>query len=317
MQMTAAPARSATREYFSPTRVVAIVSAVARFGTLTSTQVAEVDGGSRQKVIRYLQHIVDDLKLLRRVDRGPEPFLTTFFDTRPRAFAVTAKGLRVLASAGIIIPVSPKRGDVLIAHEVETAAALLAIGASVGACPTLRLIDQPEMIAAMPSATRNLRRPLRLKPVAYPRDFPAVRDLLPEPLTIGVEPDRLVAIAEEQNGAWLGASFAIELDRGGEPISTKRLRGRATWARKTIGYVAAWTQGLHIEQWGDTCKSFRVLVITPSRERAHNIIELQRAVGTPPGLFAFTTPDKLREHGALAPIWLTAKRDGVALLDRE
>jgi hypothetical protein len=295
-------------------RLLAMVANVARYGVLTSDQIARLDGGSRQKVTRHLQSTVE-AKLLRRVDRGPELFLTSFFDSRPRAFAVTQKGLRTLEAAGICMPVAPKRADVLIAHEVETAEAVFSIAASIAAQTELRLIDQPELIGMMPLKTRELRRPLRLRSVVQARDFPNMRHLFDRPTPVGVEPDRLLAIARRHDDGWRGISGAIELDRGGEPISTKRLRGRATWARKTIGYVAAWSQGLHVRQWGEMCKAFRVLVITPSHERACNIIELQQTIGAPPGLFLFTSLDALRGHGALSPIWMSAKSDSVSLLE--
>jgi hypothetical protein len=295
-------------------RLLAMLANVARYGVLTSDQIARLDGGSRQKVTRHLQYTVE-AKLLRRVDRGPELFLTAFFDARPRAFAVTPKGLRALEAAGICMPVSPKRADVLIAHEVETAEAMFSIAASVAANPDLRLIDQPELIAMMPLQTRESRRPLRLQPLVQPRDFPSVRHLFTQPTAVGVEPDRLLVIARRHADGWSGIFGGIELDRGGEPITTKRLRGRPTWARKTIGYVAAWSEGLHVRQWGEMCKAFRVLVITPSRDRARNIIELQQKIGAPPGLFLFTSLHALRERGALSPIWMSAKSDSVSLLD--
>jgi hypothetical protein len=257
-----------------------------------------------------------ELGLLRRVDRGPEAFLTTFFDTRPHAFAITAKGLRLLAAQGITIPVSPKRADVLIAHEVAVAEACFDVAGAVAARPSLYLIDTPELIIRFPQKTRSLRRPLRLQPVIQPGDFHIGRHLVRETTTVGVEPDRLIIIARQDPHGWFGICGALELDRGGEPLTAKRL-SRASWTRKTIGYVAAWSQGLHIEQWGEMCRSFRVLVITPSLGRARNIIELQREIGAPPGLFNFTTPELLRERGALAPIWMTAKSDNVSLMDHD
>src|SRR5262245_12941091 len=126
--MTLSP--SPTDRRVGAARALAIVSAVARFGILSSQQIAQLDGGSRQKCTRILQRLVE-LKLLRVVDRAPEAFLSSFFDARPRAFAVTSAGLRALADAGMSINVSPKRTNVLLAHEIECAAAMFLIGKGV------------------------------------------------------------------------------------------------------------------------------------------------------------------------------------------
>src|SRR5262245_56456230 len=42
---------------FTP-RILAILAAVARYGLLTSDQIARLDGGSRQNVTRFLQELV-------------------------------------------------------------------------------------------------------------------------------------------------------------------------------------------------------------------------------------------------------------------
>jgi len=315
---TAAPIEtSAGDERFQITpRILAIIAAVARHGVLSSTQVAALDGGSKQRCIRFLQHLVE-MRLLRRIHRANDPVLPSYFGAH--VFAVTAKGLRLLRGAGIALAVSPKRSNVLLSHELAVADAMLAIAGAIGERPHLRLIDQPELMATMPLATRELRRPLRLHAQVQAHQFPALRHLLTDTTALGVEPDRLIAIARQDarqdDERWLAASYAIELDRGGEPISTKRLRGRATWMRKTLAYVAAWSAGTHRVQWGDICRSFRVLGIVPSRARARNIIDMQQLAGAPPGLFLFTTADALRIQGALSPIWMSAKADNVSLVE--
>jgi hypothetical protein len=291
-----------------------ILAAVARYGVLTSEQIARLDGGSRQKIVRFLQHLVE-LKLLRRAARAPDPFLTSFFDARPRAFVVTAKGLRVLAAARMPINVTPKKANVLLAHEIETAECMFAFNAAVAAHGAVRLIDEPELIGVMPPATQALPKPLRLEAAAYPREFPHLREILKEPTVIGTEPDRLFALATLPEN--LGWSFALELDRGTEDVTARRIRGRATYTRKVLGYFSAWRDGRHVAQWGDVCKAFRVLVVTTSAARIGNMIAVQDYIGAPHGLFLYSTPDRLARVGALGPAWSGAKRDGVSLLDRD
>ena len=310
------PASRQDRVRVSPTpRILTMLSEVARYGVLTTEQVARLDGGSRQKVTRFLQALVEDAKLLRRVDRTPQAFLSTFFDARPRVFAITPKGLRFLADAGIVINVAPKRANVLLAHEIETANFCFQMRSGVAARSDLRLINEPELRDLMPLETRQLQKPMHLQSVAHPRDFPHLGDLLKEPLSLTTEPDRLLVIARLDNSGW---SFAAEVDRANENLSARTLRGKATWARKVIGYYTAVQQHAHLTQWGEFCRSFRVITITTSDARIKNMIEIQQhTTRGPAGLFLYSTPQRLAEHGPLGPAWISAKRNDISLFDRE
>jgi hypothetical protein len=294
-------------------RIIAIMGAIARFGVITSEQAWRLDGGSRQKCTRFLQRMVEH-NLIRRADSAPDPLLTTYYDQRPRAFAITAKGLRVLREAGMPINVAPKKANVLLMHEIETAECMFAFNTAVAAHGSVRLIDQPELLALVPPGTRELAKPLRLTAEAHPSDFPQLAGVLKRPTMIGIEPDRLFALALLDNTGW---TFALEWDRSTEDLDARRIKGKATYLRKALGYYAAWHQSRHLERWGEIAKSFRVLVITTNETRITNMLALQARVGAPPGLFLYTTPHRLAERGALAPIWITSKRDSVSLLDRE
>jgi len=310
------PPRARSDETFRITpRLCSILAAVARYGVLSADQIARLDGGSRQKITRILQRTVEH-KLLRRADTGPTPLLSNFFDQRPRAYCVTQKGLRVLADVGMPVNASPKRSNVLLAHEIETAEAMFFVNAAVAAHGDIRLIDQPDLINLMPATTQALRKPLRLNAEVHPRDFPHLRSLLKDPTIIGTEPDRLFALALPDHTGW---SFALELDRGTEQISTRRITGRATYFRKLLGYFNCWRQGKHVEQWGEMCRSFRVLSVTTSDARISAILDAQRHItrDAAAGLFLYTTQERLRTHGALGPAWTSAKRDQISLLDRE
>jgi len=310
------PPRFRSDETFRITpRVLSILDAVARYSVLSADQIARLDGGSRQKISRILKRTVEH-KLLRRADTGPTPLLSNFFDQRPRAYCITQKGLRALTATGMPVNASPKRSNVLLAHEIETAEAMFFVNAAVAAHGAIRLIDQPDLINLMPAATQALRKPLRLNAEVHPRDFPHLRSLLKEPTDIGTETDRLFALALPDHRGW---SFALELDRGTEDVTARRLRGRATYFRKLLGYYNSWSQGKHLEQWGEVCRSFRVLTVTTSDTRINNMIAAQVEIsrGTAAGLFLYTTQERLHTHGALGPAWISAKRDQISLLDRE
>jgi len=297
-------------------RVLSILSAVAHFGVMTAHQIARLDGGSRQKITRILQRCSGERGLLKRVGAARDASLTSFFDTRPKPYAITAKGARCLADAGMPINARPNKTEVLLQHNIEVAE-IMAFGfhAAATAHGALRLIDHHDLLPLMPAPTRQLRKPFCLHTTVRPADFPHLRRLLKEPTEIGVEPDRLFVLALE-NAGW---SFALELDRGTENISARRLRGKATYFRKLLGYYAAWCADKHTEQWGEFAKAFRVLTVTPSDARIRNMINAQQEItrGAAAGLFLYSTPQRIAAHGALGPAWLSATRDGISLLDRE
>lgn len=236
----------------SPARILTIISEIGRYGLLTSEQIARLDGGSKQVVTRILQHLVE-AKLLRRLDRAPRQFIGSFFDARPRVFAVTAKGLRVLEAAGMPLNVTPKRNAVLLAHEIELAEFCLMLRGAVAA-KGLSLIDEPELKSMMPGKTLQLDKPLRLQAIAHPHNFPHLKDLLTEPVDLTTEPDRLAVIMRPDRHGW---ALAIEMDMGSENVSAQILRGKATWARKAIAYHSAWLHGTHLSQWGEWLVSMR------------------------------------------------------------
>lgn len=293
-------------------RVCSWLANVGRFGILSSEQIARRDGGSRQKVVRGLQACVEH-GLLKRVG-VTDPSLTPFFDARPRAYALTAKGARCLAEAGIALNAPPNRAEVLIQHGIDTAEAMFAFDAAVAAHGNLRLIDHHDLVPHMPAATRQFPKPFHLRVLVQPNDFPHLRRVLKHPTDLGVEPDRLFVLAQSDGSGW---SYALELDRGTEDISARRLKGKATYFRKLLTYYAAWAVQKHTQQWGDFCKSFRVLSVTTSDTRITNMINAQVEIGAPAGLFLFTTLQRLNQQGALAPIWRSAASDNISLLDRK
>ncbi len=304
--------RSSARSHKgSPERILRIVSEVGRYGLLSSEQIARIDGGSRQVCMRVLQYCVEK-KLLRRLDQAPEAFLGSFFDARPRVYAVTKTGLSALTDAGVPLNVAPKRNAVLLAHEIETANFCFDLRAAIAAEGSLALLDEPELKSMMPVVTQQMDKPLRLRAIAHPHNFPHLGDLLAEPVELATEPDRLVAIMRRDGKGW---ARAVEIDRGHEDVSAKVLKGRATWARKAIGYHAAWLHGTHLKQWGEFCRSFRVAMVTTSEARVRNMIDIQmditRGVA---GLFIYSTPERLKQHGVLGPAWLNGKSDGFSLI---
>ena len=314
------PPRSPTEEdalqpFRITPRVLAILSAVGQFGVMTSEQIARLDGGSRQKVTRILQRCVE-LQLLRRPGPNKHVAFTSFFDTRPRPFALTAKGARCLSEAGMPLNAKPSRSAVLLQHNIEVAETMAFGFHAAAAQGSLRLIDHHDLLPLMPPATRELRKPFCLYTTVQPADFPHLGRLLKEPTEIGVEPDRLFSIVRPDNTGW---TRALEIDCANEDITARRIKGKATFFRKQLGYYAAWLADKHTLQCGDFAKSFRVLTVTTSVARIHNMLATQQEItrGSASGLFLYSTAERVNALGALGPAWMSAKRDHLSPLDGE
>jgi hypothetical protein len=312
MRMAVAPTDRSSSERFSVTpRVLARLADNARFGVVTSDQHARRDGGSRQVVTRLLGRCVEH-SLLKRLGPSHSTLLTGFFDTRPACFTIAPRGLRVLAAAGIPIDATPKRNTTILAHDVEVTETMFAFAAAAARAGAV-LIDQPELFSTFPPETRALSKPLRLQVEATPRDFPHLSAILTEPTPIGIEPDRLIAIARAADN--LGYCLALELDRATEDLHARRLKGKATYLRKVLGYTAAWRSGKHLAQFGACAKAFRVAVITTSDARIGNMIAIEQRLAAPAGLFVHTTPQRLAEYGPLGPAWRDGKGQTISLIN--
>jgi hypothetical protein len=164
-----------------------------------------------------------------------------------------------------------------------------------------RLVDHHELLPLMPETTRDAHDPfaLRVKFRWYSKD-----------VVVAVVPDRLFALVYPDTRH----NFALELDRGTMDISAKRIVGKSSFRRKLLGYFQAWQEKRHVDVWN--FKSFRILTVTTSDMRIENMLAAQRDVAPniPAGLFLYSTPERLAQHGALGPAWVTSKGDNVSLL---
>lgn len=283
-------------------RDVAILAACAQFRFLSSTQIAARVGGSPQQVVRRLQYLFAHAFL----DRPPSQFvhLAAFVDgSFPLVYGLSGKGARLLREHGHQAGLDAAHlgqnnrsaTAPFLAHTLETAQFVLDAEAR---CTDagLAFLDQHRLIATtMPPETQALRDPLRLQ----------VSCLGPNrrPTTIAVIPDRLCSIVRGSERT----NYAVEIDRGTERIKNK-------FSLKHYAYLEAWRQDAFKAQWN--FQRMRVLTITTSTARIDNMITAQRAATgeTAPGLFLYTTSEKLAAEGLLAPIWKSAKAENVSLL---
>ena len=226
--------------------------------------------------------------------------------TEPFAFGLANKGARLLAERDDRInhrldwTAKNDTTEHFLAHTLAVAETMLQfdLAARDGA---VRLVDHHELLPDMPERTRDARDPfcLRVRIVHHDKG-----------LTVPVIPDRLFAFRYADGTTH---NFALEQDMGSMDIWASRLVGKSSIRRKLIGYFHAREQKRIAEQWG--FKSFRVLIVTTTETRIESMLKAQRRVAPdcPPGLFLYSTPERIARHGALGPAWITSKSDNVSL----
>lgn len=292
-------------------RDVAIIAQVSRYRFLTSAQIAELDGGSHAQVLRRLRNLwaagfLDRPKL-------QHAYLANWTDegNKPLAYALGCRGAKLLREQGVAVndkldwQQKNNRASALhLAHTIDTATAMIQFAIDAHAA-ALSLVDHHELIPTMPEVTRRLRNPFSLR-VSVPCLGSA------RPIAVGVVPDRLFSLVagdERRN-------FALELDRGEMSVNAKSLK-KSSYRRKLLGYFHAWKQKRHTEIWA--FQSFRLLTVTTSEKRIDSMLAVQREItsDTAAGLFLYTTPQRLTEHGPLGKAWRSSEADGISLLDRK
>jgi hypothetical protein len=287
------------------------VASVARFRFLTSEQIARLVGGSQQQIQRRLQLLFHHAFLDR--PRAQRLQLAHVLDdgNRPFVYGLARRGAQLLAEAGM--PISDKldwtqknqRATAqFLAHTLETAETMIGFELACRGGHRVRLVDQHELLPYLPEATRLAADPFRCRVTLRLEE-------LPQPLTIGVVPDRLFSLSLADN---MRMNFALELDRGTMDIKSRRLVGKSSFRRKLLGYWQLWQSDRHTERWG--FKSFRVLTVTPSQTRLANMIAAQKEIVGAAGsnLFLFTTPERLAAQTPLGKVWISGKGEEVSLV---
>ena len=296
-------------------RKIALMRALARNRFLTTEQLAEIDGGSRQKVQRILRTLFDN-ELVHR----PRAQLLQLEDGEnpPLVYALAHAGARILAERDRA-PVrsynwttkTKRRKAEHIAHAVDIAHVMQAFGTSIRA-RGWALLDHRELIPHFPEEFRVGAKgssPFSLR-VKIMQDGEEAR-------RISVIPDRL--FSPRPPGERL--NFALELDEGWMPVFRWKNRKKhllnldeTSIVRKLLVYHSAWQQDLHVERWG--FQQFRVLFVTPVAARIPEMLNAVDFVTDGKGsrLFVFTDRATLLANDPLGPIWIDGKRETVSLL---
>jgi len=287
-------------------RDLALLAHVARHRFLTSTHLALLDGGSPQGVLRCLRSLYDHGYLDR-----PKAQLATLHDQGPRPFVygLGQKGARALREYGHRIDnrvdwseKNKRAGSIFIAHTIELADFLVSVELACRKAGNIILIREEEILAAAPEETRAAREPLRWEAVSVEQ---GKRERW------SVVPDGLFGLSFADSTA---AYFLLELDRGTIPIS-RRWGDHRSIRRKLKTYYDGWRTQRHLEQFG--VKQMRVLTVTRSRERVHNMVDTVRSIteGRGSNFFLFVDRDRLAASNGLEVEWISGKGETVRLTD--
>lgn len=283
-------------------RELDILRALARFRFLSFPQIAALDGGSVQHLTRRVR-----LMLLHGLLCEPATQTTQLrLVTLPRIFALAAAGAKILAETdGIaldrrhLMTRNARATAELVAHTLGIAETMLRFSSESRAAG-VTLVDQKELLAHLPETTRADRTPFALRIEATRHDVPT-----------SVHPDRVFAILTPAGARY---NFTLEHDTGKMPVRRKKLVGTSSFAKKIFVYWQAWAREEHKRRWG--FQRFRVLTVTPAEAHIATIVEHVRAISgrDKTGLFLFSTPGRIAQHGVLGPAWLDMTGTPVTLL---
>lgn len=295
-------------------RDVAIIRAVYRYRFLSTDQIQLLTGTtSRTKLNDRLRELWGN-DYLDRPEYQRELF--AYADKRPTVHALGSVGAQWLTDNDQIrFPRTVdwraknkeiKSGD-FIRHTLGVTETMLQFERDVHAIPGLRVIDRAEVWLTSPRFNPRDLRPYELPTTLAWKDG--------SKQSRNTKPDYLFGIFDGRTEQPSRGLHFLEYDRGTENF-VKSSATQSSILQKLVGYADAYERKLHEERYG--YKRFRVLFVVEGDERriAHMLAVYQAHLASrvPAGAFLFTTTKQFKTAGALAPIWRTAKADGVALL---
>lgn len=290
-------------------RDLEILRTVARFRFMTSDQVVRYltmsePSTSGDNVLRRLQFLFYHSYLDRPQHQHLQ--LSSFSHL---VYALGREGARAIANSSSHVNPhlewslkNARATTPHIIHTLETTEAMLHVERACREHGGVGLLDHHELLPYFPAPTLELADPFRLR-VTIQHDGQSV--------ALNAIPDRLTSLVLPDDRRH---NLCIEIDRATMSVAARRLSGKSSFGRKIRAYFAAWEQDRHREQWG--FQGFRVLTVTPSESRIKGMLTVQRRITSnrAAAMFLYTTPQRLAEHGALAPVWISADSDGQRLL---
>lgn len=283
---------------------MALLRYIARHRLIASDDLALLDSGSHQNVLRALRTLFD-LGLVER----PEAQKAHWFGTGQRTmiYGLSKKGARLVNASrdgdepdGDHSERNRRAGSIFIQHTAETAGFLARTEV---ACrgTDMSFMPMAEVIEAAPEQTRRAREPLRMRGVTVEPGKKLAGSVVPDGLFGLVYPDDTASY------------FMLEIDRGTMPV-IRRGKDRTSFGHKIELYLDIWRHKVHHTQFG--FQAMRILTVTPSKERVATMVAAVRRLtgGTGSGLFLFVDQDALRESNPLDVEWMSGKGETIRLI---
>lgn len=169
-------------------------------------------------------------------------------------------------------------GRQFISHTLAIADVRVALATSIRRHPGYSILNAETLLRLAPEETRRRERPWLL--------FSTVPHNGVQ-LQVGVEPDHAFGIGDAKQSF---RAFLVEVDRGTMPVARQQL-AQSSFKRKILAYAQARRSLLHQHQFG--WKTFRVLVVTSTKERADTILKTIRASAPEQEGFLFLVADRV------------------------
>ena len=293
------------------TRDLNHLARVARHRFLTSAQLAALDGGSAQNVVRSLRLLFDHGYLDRPASHL---VMVPLQGTRPLVYALGQRGARALRAHGHLVDdcvdwteKNKRAGAVFVEHTLAVADFLSGLEVACRMRGDVELIREEQVLAGAPEATRKAREPLR---------FAVDKTVMGRRQRFSVVPDGLFGLRFPDDSA---SYFMLEVDRGTIPITRADVKGSSAWQKsityKLATYWEGWKAGRHVEQFG--LKQMRVVMLTSSEERMRHMLDVVNELtqGRGSAFFLFGHAAQLRGADVLGVTWTSGRRQPVRLID--
>lgn len=304
---------------FSPSeRGLALLAYAAKYGLISSDELALLDGGSKQKTKRELRRLWAHGYLSR-----PAAQLRTVAVTGPQpiVYGMSNKGARLLRECGHAIDTdidwsenARRAGSAFIDHSVARSRFMAGVEVAARARTDLSVLESAAILARAPERARKAKHPLKwtaIVPDDHGRDVPA-----------SVVSDDLFGLVFDDGTA---AYFVVEIDRGQMPVRRNgasaeevfegKRRVRTHYRHKLATYYHGWRQRRHVEQFG--IEQLRVLTVTTSERRVATMIDALGDVTAGKGsdLFLFIDEATLYTADPLTAVWTSGKGNAARLTD--
>ncbi len=261
-----------------------ILRAVNRHRFLRSHQIAELIGGSRQRILRRLQalyhhgYLERPLCQLDYFQRGGSRSIVHGLASRGAAHLRRLANLPFARLDWTTRNRSIKR--IFLEHALMVSDIMVALELACRRRGDVRLLIEHEI--PLPEATRALRDPFRWTVMVSGSG------------KLGVIPDRVFALEFTETRERI--LCFLEADRGTMPVERAK-HGTSSILRKLQAYAATWKAGIHRSRFATP--RLRVLIVTSSAARADHIGAAASHLNTGTGIFVTKETGKLLSQGGL------------------